>query len=126
MGVVLVTFSFTGFSGLEEFLVASGKDGVFFAGKFLGWGDVADCGVKAHGVVVFDKASDQAPGLRNPWANAMGLKGFVPALDFPVALRVVRRGTHMGQTGDADELFEIAGNELRAVVGDDSRFGVGI
>ena len=32
----------------------------------------------------------------------------------------------MGQTGDADELFEIAGNELRAVVGDDSRFGVRI
>ena len=32
----------------------------------------------------------------------------------------------MGQTGDADELFEIAGNELRAVIRDDSRFGVGI
>jgi hypothetical protein len=30
------------------------------------------------------------------------------------------------QTGDADELFEIARNELRAVVGDDSRFGVWI
>ena len=26
----------------------------------------------------------------------------------------------MGQTGDADELFEIASNELRSVVGDDS------
>ena len=32
----------------------------------------------------------------------------------------------MGQTGDADELFEIAGNELQAVIRDDSRFGVGI
>ena len=32
----------------------------------------------------------------------------------------------MCQTGDADELFEIARNELRAVVGDDSRFGVWI
>ena len=31
-----------------------------------------------------------------------------------------------GQTGDADELFEIAGNELRALIRDDSRFGVGI
>src|SRR4029453_5166483 len=118
----LVAFSFAGFSGLEEFLVASGKDGLFFAGKFVGWGDVADCGVKAHGVVVFDKASDQAPGVLevqgNPWANAMGLKGFVPALDFPVALRVVRRGTHMGQTGDADELFEIAANKVRPVAED--------
>ena len=32
----------------------------------------------------------------------------------------------MGQTGDADELFEIAGNELRAVVGDDPSFGMRI
>lgn len=32
----------------------------------------------------------------------------------------------MGQTGDSDELFEIASDELRAVVGDDSRFGAGI
>jgi hypothetical protein len=32
----------------------------------------------------------------------------------------------MGQTGDADELFEIAGNELRTVVADDSRLGMRI
>ena len=32
----------------------------------------------------------------------------------------------MGQTGDANKLLKIAGNELRAVVGDDSRFGAGI
>jgi hypothetical protein len=32
----------------------------------------------------------------------------------------------MGQTGDADALFEIAGNELRAVVGDDPSFGMRI
>ena len=76
--VVLVSFSFTGFSGLEEFLVASGKDGVFFTGKFVSWGDVADRGVKAHGVVVFDKASDQATGILkvqgDSWADAMGFK----------------------------------------------------
>jgi hypothetical protein len=40
----LVTFSFTGFSGLEEFLVAGGKDGPFFTGEFVSWGDVADLG----------------------------------------------------------------------------------
>ena len=56
--VVLVTFSFTGFSGLEEFLVASGKDGLFFAGEFVSWGDVGDRGVKAHGIVVFDETGD--------------------------------------------------------------------
>ena len=59
----MVTFSFTGFSGLEEFLVASGKDGLFFAGEFVSWGDVADRGVKAHGVVVFDEANDQATSV---------------------------------------------------------------
>ena len=58
MGVVLVTFSFAGFSSLEEFLITSGKDGLFFTGKFVSWGDVADRGVKPHGVVVFDEASD--------------------------------------------------------------------
>ena len=63
MGVVSVTFSFTGFSGLEEFFVTSGKDGLFFTGEFLSWGDEADRGVKPHGVVVFDEASDQATGL---------------------------------------------------------------
>ena len=130
MGVVLVAFSFTGFSGLEDFLVASGKDGLFFTGKFVSWGDVADRRVKAHGVVVFDEAGNQATGVLevqgDPWADAITLKGFVPALDFSVALGVVGRGAHMGQTGDADKLFEIAGNELRTVIGDDSRFGVGI
>ena len=64
MGVVVfVTFSFSGFSGLKEFLVASGKDCLFVAGKFVSLGDVADRGVKPHGVVVFDEASDQATGV---------------------------------------------------------------
>jgi hypothetical protein len=54
--VVLVTFSFAVFSGMEEFLVASGKDGLFFTGKFVSWGDVADGGVKPHVLLVFDEA----------------------------------------------------------------------
>ena len=63
MGVVLVALSFAGFSGLEEFLIASGKDCLFLASEFVSWGDVADRGVKAHGVVVFDEANDQATGV---------------------------------------------------------------
>jgi hypothetical protein len=58
---VLAAFSFTGLSGLEEFLVASGKDGLFFASEFISWGDVADRRVKAHGVVVFNEASWSSP-----------------------------------------------------------------
>jgi hypothetical protein len=63
VGAILVAFSFTGFSGLEDSLVASGKDGLFFTGKFVSWGAVADRRVKAHSVVVFDEASDQATGV---------------------------------------------------------------
>jgi hypothetical protein len=63
VGVVLVTFSFAGFSSLEEFLVTSGKDGLFFTGKLVMRSDVADRRVKAHGVVVFDEAADQATGV---------------------------------------------------------------
>ena len=56
--VVLVTFSFAGFSGVDKFLVASCKDGGFLAGEFVGWGDIANRGVKAHRVIVFDEAAD--------------------------------------------------------------------
>ena len=59
-------------------MVASGKDGIFFAGKFVSWGDVADRRMKAHGIVVFDEASDQATGVLkvqgNPWADAIVFK----------------------------------------------------
>jgi hypothetical protein len=40
VGIVLAAFSFAGFSSLEEFLVTSSKDGLFFAGEFVSWGDV--------------------------------------------------------------------------------------
>ncbi len=44
----------------------------------------------------------------------------MPAFDLAVGLRVVGRGAHMSHAGDADELFEITGDELRPVVGDDA------
>ena len=76
--VVLVAFSFAGLSGLEEFLVASGKDGLFFTGEFVGRGDIANRGVKAHRVIVFDEAADQATGLLevqgDAWADAIGFE----------------------------------------------------
>jgi len=40
-------------------LVASEKDGLFFTGEFVSWCDVADRGVKAHGVILFDEAADR-------------------------------------------------------------------
>ena len=65
----------------------------------VSWRDVADRGVKPHGVVVFDEGSDQATGVLkvqgDAWADAISLKRFVPAFDFPVALRVIGRSAHM-------------------------------
>ena len=70
MGIVLVAFGFAGFSGQEEFLVASREDGRFFAGEFVGWGDVADRRVEAHGVVMFDEAGEQATGVLEAQGDA--------------------------------------------------------
>jgi hypothetical protein len=61
--VVLVTFSFAGFAGVEEVLVASCEDDGFLAGEFVGWGNVADGRVKPHGVIVVDETGDQATGV---------------------------------------------------------------
>ena len=72
MGVVLVAFGFTGFSGLEDLLVASGKDGLFSTGKFVSWGDVANRRVKAHGVVVFDEANNQSCSRAVPSGRGIG------------------------------------------------------
>ena len=78
MSVVLVAVGLAGFSGLEELLVTSGKDGRLFTGEFVGWGDVADRGVKPHGVVVFEEAGSPAMCVLevqgNPWADAIVLK----------------------------------------------------
>ena len=50
----------------------------------------------------------------------------MPAFDFAVGLRVVGRGFDVGHAGDADELLEVLGDELGAVVADDAWLGVGV
>src|SRR6056297_2986320 len=44
----------------------------------------------------------------------------MPALDLSVALRIIRGCLHVGHAADADELFEVFGDELGAVVADDA------
>ena len=44
----------------------------------------------------------------------------MPAFDLAVGLRVIGRGSDVGHAGDADELLEVLGDELRAVVADDA------
>ena len=58
VGVMLVAFGFAVFSGLLEFLITGGKDGLFVAGKFVGRSNVADGGVEADGVVMKNKVGD--------------------------------------------------------------------
>jgi len=48
------------------------------------------------------------------------------SLDLSIALRVVVRSFHMSHSCDAYELSEVSGDELGAVIGDDSRFCIGV
>ena len=50
----------------------------------------------------------------------------MPAFEFAVGLGVVRAGADVGDAGEADELFEVAGDELRSVVADDAGFLTGV
>ena len=73
-----MSFDFSLVPGPGEFLVTVGKDGLFFAEKFVLRGDVSDGGVQAYGVIVPDEARDEAAGLldveRGARANAVGFE----------------------------------------------------
>ena len=47
----------------------------------------------------------------------------MPSLDLAVGLRIIGRGPDVRHAGDAHKLLEVARNELRPVVGDDTRLG---
>jgi hypothetical protein len=48
----------------------------------------------------------------------------VPAFDLSIRLRIVWRGSHMRHSADANEFFEVFGDELGPVVADDPGFGI--
>src|SRR5271157_1810417 len=60
------------------------------------------------------------PAQRRSRPNAFAFQRLVPAFQLPIRLRVARRGSDVRHARDADELLEIAGNELRAIVRDDA------
>ena len=70
--------------------------------------------------VIGNDASGVVERERHQDADAIALEGFVPAFDLAVALGIIGRGSDMGHAGDADELLEVLGDELGAVVGDDA------
>ena len=57
--------------------------------------------------------------------QAIALECPVPTFHFAVTLRVVGARPDMSHAAEADELVEVAGDELRAVVGDHSGMSVG-
>src|SRR5450759_1122448 len=53
--------------------------------------------------------------------NAFPFQRLVPALQLSVRLWIVRRGSDVRHARDANKLLEVPSDELRSVVGDDSR-----
>ena len=72
---------------------------------------------------MFNKFLDDSFGIFQgqwgSWSDAIGFESAMPSLDFPVGLRVVGRSPHMGESGQANELFEIPRHELQPIVGND-------
>src|SRR5262249_35299567 len=54
-------------------------------------------------------------------SDALSVEGLVPPLHLAVALGIVRRRPHVGHPTDPDELLELPGDELGAVIRDDPR-----
>ena len=56
--------------------------------------------MEPHGVVMVNEALDKSSGIllgkRAAWPEAISFEALVPAVDLPVALRVVRRGFEHG------------------------------
>jgi len=113
-----------------QFLVALGMYRGLAAFEHVVRRDVANRAVQMYRVVVGREFAHDAPCILQTQGglgpDAFAFEGLMPPFDFSVGLRVVRRGLHMGHAADADELFEVFGDELRAIVGDDARGGFGM
>ena len=83
--------------------------------------------MKAAVVVVIDAGGDGgADAVGRGGVEGVLVEGSVVALDLAVGLRVVHGGADVGEAGEVDEAADVAGDELRAVVGDDPRTGAGM
>jgi hypothetical protein len=117
------------FSGGLKLLVSFFKDVFILAVQFVRRSDVADGTVEADGVVTRDVLCHKMPGLvkrkRRLRTDAFSLERLVKPFQLAVRLRIVGRGSHMRHASDANKLFEVTRDKLRAVVGDDSRPRIG-
>ena len=86
---------------------------------------IADGAVQSNFVVVLHKRGDDPTGFfqreRRPRADRLRFQRFMPPLDLPVALGIIRRSAHMRHPRQANILLEVPRDELRAVITDDAR-----
>ena len=62
--------------------------------------------MQPHGVVIVNETLDNSSaillGKRTAWPETIDFEALMPSLDFTVALRVIRGGSDMGQSGQTD------------------------
>jgi hypothetical protein len=81
--------------------------------------NVTNRAMKPYLVVMPDVAFDEANGIlyykQCARTDALRCDRTMPLLDLAIALGIVRYGSHMGDTADADEFLEVPGYELESV-----------
>src|SRR5512135_151075 len=111
--------------GLGQLPLSLGPDLLLPTRQLIGGRDVTDRAVQADRVIVLRELGEQSSGVfqaqRRLDSDALPFRGLEPPLHLAVTLRVVRRRPHMGHPADPDELLELPGDELRAVIRDDPR-----
>src|SRR3954453_19738968 len=109
--------------GRRQFLLSCDLDRLGPTGQFVGRRDIGDRAGQAHRVVMVHELGDQPPSVlqaqRRLDPNALSFQGLEPPLHLAVALGIVWRRSDVSHAADADQLLEVPGDELRAVVRDD-------
>ena len=109
--------------GRRQFLSRCGPDRFGPTGQLVGRRDVGDRTMQTHRVVMVHELGDQPPSFlqaqRRLDPNALSFQGLEPPLHLAVALRIIWRRADVSHTAYADELLEVPGDELGAVVRDD-------
>ena len=86
-----------------EFAISLDEDLEVAAGEPISRGNIPDGRVQPHGVVMGNEALDKSScillGKGAAWPERIEFEAAVPSLDFTVALRVIRGGSDMGQSG---------------------------
>ena len=115
-------FFFPPFTGGFEFAVACGEDLLVPPWEFVFGGDVADGGVQADRIVVFDELADDAAGVfqdeRDAGTDTFFFEDTMPAFDFAVGVGVVFAAFVVGGEGGLSVVEEGLLPEVEEIDGD--------